>query len=85
MSKLKHEMNAAMSRRDEDRIVVKAEDVAYGNEVKDAVVSVIYNLDQDLANTTATRKQLWVVCGVLQRKVDQVLACIRDEFATLTD
>ena len=35
-------------------IDVKAEDVAYGNEVKDAVVSVIENLEEDFAHTTAT-------------------------------
>ena len=45
-----------MSRWDEDKIDVKAEDVhvAYGNEVKDAVVSVIENLEEDFAHTTAT-------------------------------
>ena len=45
---------------DEGKIDVKAEDVAYGNEVKDAVVSVKINLEQDFAGATATGDQLWV-------------------------
>ena len=44
LSWLRRELNAAMLRWDEDKIDVKVEDVAYGNEVKDAVVSIIHHL-----------------------------------------
>ena len=73
---LRRELNAAMLRWDEDKIGVKGEDVAYGNEVKDAVVSVIDHLEQDFTDITVTGEQLWEVYGVLQRKVDHVLKCI---------
>ena len=39
------ELNAAMSRWDEEKIDVKADDLAYGNEVKDVVVPIIDNLE----------------------------------------
>lgn len=67
-----------MLRWDEDKIGVKGEDVAYGNEVKDAVVSVIDHLEQDFTEITVTGEQLWEVYGVLQRKVDHVLKCINE-------
>ena len=73
---LRRELNAAMLRWDEDKIGVKGEDVAYGNEVKDAVVSVIDHLEQDFTDITVTGEQLWEVYGVLQRKVNHVLKCI---------
>ena len=38
LSWLRRELNAAILRWDEDKIEVKIENVAYGNEVKDAVV-----------------------------------------------
>ena len=79
LSWLRRELNAAMLRWDEDKIGVKGEDVAYGNEVKDAVISVIDRLEQDFADITVTGEQLWEVYGVLQRKVDQVLKCSCDQ------
>ncbi len=62
-----------MLRWDEDKIDVKVEDVAYGNEVKDAVVSIIDHLEQDFTDITVTGEQLSEVYGVLQRNLDQVL------------
>ena len=61
-----------------NKIEVKIENVAYGNEVKDAVVSIIDHLEQDFTNITVAGEQLWEVYGVLQRKVEQVLECINE-------
>ena len=60
------------------KLASKVKDVAYGNEVKDAVVSVIDHLGQDFTDITVTGEQLWEVYGVLQRKVNQVLKCINE-------
>ena len=67
-----------MLRWDEDKIDVKVEDVAYGNEVKDAVVSIIDHLEQYFTDITVAGEHLWEVYGVLQRKVDQVVECINE-------
>ncbi|KAL9977131.1 hypothetical protein ACROYT_G014504 [Oculina patagonica] len=74
----KYEMNAAMLKWNEDKIDVKVKDVAYGNEVKDAVVSIIDHLEQDFTNIIVAGEHLWEEYGVLQRKVDQVLVCINE-------
>ena len=79
LSWLKHELHAAMLRWDEDKIEVNAEDVAYGNEVKDAIVLIMDALEQEITNiTTQTREQLWQVYVSLQRKVDQILGSIKE-------
>lgn len=78
LSWLRRELNAAMLRWDEDKIDVKVEDAAYGNEMKDAVVSIIDHLEQDFTDIKVAGEQLWEVYGVLQRKVDQVLECFNE-------
>ena len=79
---LKHELHARMLRWDEDKIEVNPEDVAYRNEVKDAVFLIMDAVDmveQAITNiTTRTREQLWQVYVSLQRKVDQILGSIKE-------
>ena len=68
-----------MLRWDEDKIEVDPEDVAYRNEVKDAVFLIMDPMEQEITNiTTRTREQLWQVYVSLQRKVDQILGSIKE-------
>ena len=49
-----------MLRWDEDKIEVNPEDVAYRNEVKDAVFLIMDAVEQEISNiTTRNREQLW--------------------------
>ena len=68
-----------MLRWDEDKIEVNPEDVAYRNEVKDAVFLIMDAVEQEITNiTTRTREQLWQVFVSLQRKVNQILGSIKE-------
>lgn len=78
LSWIKSELCAATLRWDEDKIDVSAQDVAYGNEVKDAVRLIMDDLDQNIHASQLTGEQLWQVYGDLQRNMNQVLDCIKE-------
>ena len=73
---LKRELSNALSRWDEDKIDVT--DIAYGNEIKDAVVTTIDNLEQDLSDITTTGEALWGLDVALQKEIDHFLECIKE-------
>ena len=61
---LKNELNEALQRWDEDKLDLLPEEVAYGNELKDAVTILLDDMDQNIiSDITSTKNDLWEVYG----------------------
>ena len=78
LSWLRSELSQALKRWNEDKLDVQVEDVAYGNELKDAVTVVMENLEQEFSDVSTTpREKLWEGYGLLLQKVEQALDYIK--------